>query len=86
VNSGNRAEFYQTVLSNMAELWIVKNILLPQKPYFFIIMEIIASAIISGISPYFLGKLVDAVTLSSRTLFVRMIAVYMGLLCLITLA
>jgi len=49
-------------------------------------MEIIASAIISGISPYFLGKLVDAVTLSSRTLFVKMIVVYMVLLCLITLA
>lgn len=45
-------------------------------------MDIIASAIISGISPYFLGKLVDAVTLSSRTLFVRMIVVYMVLLCL----
>lgn len=45
-------------------------------------MEIIASAIISGISPYFLGKIVDAITLSSRPLFMRMIAVYMVLLCL----
>jgi len=54
--------------------------------FIFIIMDIIVSAIISGISPYFLGKLVDAVTLSSRTLLVRMIVVYMGLLCLITLA
>ena len=48
--------------------------------FIFIIMDIIVSAIISGISPYFLGKIVDAITLSSRTLFVRMIVVYMGLL------
>ena len=63
-----------------------KKYFVAPKALFFIIMEIIASAIISGISPYFLGKLVDAVTLSSRTLFVKMIVVYMVLLCLITLA
>lgn len=50
--------------------------------FIFIIMDIIVSAIISGISPYFLGKIVDAITLSSRPLFMRMIAVYMVLLCL----
>lgn len=63
-----------------------KYFVAPKALFFFIIMDIIASAIISGISPYFLGKLVDAVTLSSRTLFVKMIVVYMVLLCLITLA
>lgn len=63
-----------------------KHFMAQKALFIFIIMDIIVSAIISGISPYFLGKLVDAVTLSSRTLLVRMIVVYMGLLCLITLA
>lgn len=59
-----------------------KHFIAQKALFIFIIMDIIVSAIISGISPYFLGKIVDAITLSSRPLFMRMIAVYMVLLCL----
>ena len=60
-----------------------KKYFIEQKALFvFILMDIIASAIVSGVSPYFLGKTVDAITLLSRFAFIRMLSIYMVLLCL----